>query len=100
MAPDFNPRISPSSSPLRFLKGLPVKAASPSEELLEEVVRDPIPGAIRYLLITKVGAWPGSFQEASNTRAPSLQICQVFVGRGKAGVKEALSTPLLTSFPA
>ncbi|KAG8144210.1 putative Diphosphomevalonate decarboxylase protein [Naja naja] len=55
----------PKSNGDQFLKGLPVKAASPSEELLAEVVRDPIPGAIRYLLITKPGPGPSAVDDGS-----------------------------------
>ncbi|XP_032086157.1 diphosphomevalonate decarboxylase-like [Thamnophis elegans] len=55
----------PKSNGDQFLKGLPVKPASPSEELLADVIRDPIPGAIRYLLITKPGPGPSVVDDGS-----------------------------------
>ncbi|KAJ7311933.1 hypothetical protein JRQ81_006254 [Phrynocephalus forsythii] len=44
----------PADNGSQFMQGLPVEAAMPSEELLSAVVRDPVPGALRYLLLTKL----------------------------------------------
>ncbi|NXG37265.1 MVD1 decarboxylase, partial [Dromaius novaehollandiae] len=44
----------------QFVRGLPVGSASLPEELLSAVVLEPVPGAIRYILHTKVwGPGPG-----------------------------------------
>uniref|UniRef100_A0A6J0T9B7 Diphosphomevalonate decarboxylase n=1 Tax=Pogona vitticeps TaxID=103695 RepID=A0A6J0T9B7_9SAUR len=48
----------PANNGGQFVKGLPVEAATPSEELLSAVVRDPAPGALRELLLTKPGPGP------------------------------------------
>ncbi|XP_053127399.1 diphosphomevalonate decarboxylase [Hemicordylus capensis] len=55
----------PENNGGQFLKGLPAKAASLSEELVSAVVRDPMPGAIRYLLLTKPGPGPLLVEDAS-----------------------------------
>ncbi|XP_042294278.1 diphosphomevalonate decarboxylase isoform X2 [Sceloporus undulatus] len=54
----------PENNGGQFLKGLPVEAATPSEELLSAVVRDPSPGAVRYLLLTKPGPGPALMENA------------------------------------
>nr|XP_060644247.1 diphosphomevalonate decarboxylase [Anolis sagrei ordinatus] len=51
--------------PFRFLKGLPVEAVTPPEELLSAVVKDPAPGAIQYLLLTKPGPGPAVVDDGS-----------------------------------
>lgn len=38
----------------RFVRGLPVGAAALPEELLAAVVTEPVPGAVQYILHTKV----------------------------------------------
>lgn len=38
----------------RFVRGLPVSSASLPEELLAAVVAEPVPGAVQYILHTKV----------------------------------------------
>lgn len=43
----------------RFVRGLPVGSASLPEELLAAVVMEPVPGAVRYILHTKVRGWGG-----------------------------------------
>ncbi|XP_063169028.1 diphosphomevalonate decarboxylase [Candoia aspera] len=55
----------PKNNGGQFLKGLPMDAASPSEDLLAAVVRDPTPGAIRYLLVTKPGPGPAVVEDGS-----------------------------------
>ncbi|XP_054856130.1 diphosphomevalonate decarboxylase [Eublepharis macularius] len=56
----------PENNGGQFLKGLPVHKASLSDELLTAVVRDPVPGAIRYLLLTKPGPGPMMVEDASS----------------------------------
>ncbi|KAH0619689.1 hypothetical protein JD844_000600 [Phrynosoma platyrhinos] len=56
----------PKNNGDQFLKGLLVEAATPSEELLSAVVRDPSPGAIRYLLLTKPGPGPTLVENADS----------------------------------
>ncbi|KAM9374115.1 diphosphomevalonate decarboxylase [Phaethornis superciliosus] len=42
----------------QFIQGLPVGSATLPEELVATVVREPVPGAIRYILHTKPGPGP------------------------------------------
>ncbi|XP_032620149.1 diphosphomevalonate decarboxylase [Chelonoidis abingdonii] len=55
----------PGSNGDQFLKGLPARRASLSEELLSAVVLEPVPGAIRYILLTKPGPGPQSLDDPS-----------------------------------
>ncbi|XP_053255961.1 diphosphomevalonate decarboxylase [Podarcis raffonei] len=55
----------PENNGGQFLKGLPVGSATPSEELLSAVVRDPTPGAIQYMLLTKPGPGPALVEDTS-----------------------------------
>ncbi|CAM5093990.1 diphosphomevalonate decarboxylase isoform X1 [Natator depressus] len=48
----------PESNGDQFLRGLPAGPALLSEELLSTVVLEPVPGAIRYILLTKPGPGP------------------------------------------
>ncbi|XP_048338301.1 diphosphomevalonate decarboxylase [Sphaerodactylus townsendi] len=56
----------PDNNGGQFLKGLPVKGTSLSDELLSAVVRDPAPGVIQYLLLTKPGPGPMPAEDASS----------------------------------
>ncbi|XP_066493577.1 diphosphomevalonate decarboxylase [Tiliqua scincoides] len=55
----------PKNNGDQFLKGLPVKGATLPEEVLSAVVTDPVPGAIRYLLLTKAGPGPMLVEDAN-----------------------------------
>lgn len=55
----------PESNGDQFLKGLPARPASLSEELLSAVVLEPVPGAIRYILLTKPGPGPQPLDDPS-----------------------------------
>ncbi|KAJ6657193.1 hypothetical protein lerEdw1_002782 [Lerista edwardsae] len=54
----------PKDNGEQFLKGLPVTGAALPEELLSAVVKDPAPGALRYMLLTKAGPGPMLVEEA------------------------------------
>lgn len=41
----------------RFVRGLPVGSAVLSQELVAAVVTKPVPGAVQYILHTKVRGW-------------------------------------------
>ncbi|KAM9122543.1 diphosphomevalonate decarboxylase [Pangshura tecta] len=55
----------PKSHGDQFLKGLPARPASLSEELLSAVVLEPVPGAIQYILLTKPGPGPQPLDDPS-----------------------------------
>ncbi|XP_003228605.2 diphosphomevalonate decarboxylase [Anolis carolinensis] len=55
----------PENNGGQFLKGLPVEVVMPPEELLSAVVKDPAPGAIQYLLLTKPGPGPTIVNDGS-----------------------------------
>ncbi|NXS58820.1 MVD1 decarboxylase, partial [Brachypteracias leptosomus] len=48
----------PSTNGDQFVRGLPVGSATLPEELLEAVVPEPLPGAVRYILHTQPGPGP------------------------------------------
>lgn len=41
----------------RFVRGLPMGSAVLSQELVAAVVTEPVPGAVQYILHTKVRGW-------------------------------------------
>lgn len=62
MGADIKPPPSPGADPRpcrRFLRGLPVAPVALPEELAAAVVAEPVPGAVRYVLHTQVGAGRG-----------------------------------------
>uniref|UniRef100_A0A8B9G6F8 Diphosphomevalonate decarboxylase n=1 Tax=Amazona collaria TaxID=241587 RepID=A0A8B9G6F8_9PSIT len=47
----------PTTNGDQFVRGLPVSSASLPEELIAAVVAEPVPGAVQYILHTKVWGW-------------------------------------------